>query len=284
MERKGLGKGLGALIPGAGGHEEQRTPGVEIPIEQITANPYQPRKNFDDEKFQDLVKSVRVHGVLQPVVVRTKGVDSYELVAGERRLRAATEVGLSRIPAIVRELSNEQSLEVALIENLQREDIAPLEAAVAYKRLMEEFGLTQDEVAFRVGKSRSGVANTLRLLNLPGDVRDSLGRGEITEGHARALLAIGDQAMMREAWRQTVNDGLTVRQLEKWAKEPEAPKAQIVSRETIAPDPNLLSMQEHLQRLLGTKVSIVKGKGRGRIEIHFFSDEELERLLGLIGG
>lgn len=283
MEKKGLGKGLGALIPGAA-RDERVTP-YEIPIDKISLNPYQPRKTFDDEKFQDLVRSVRIHGVLQPIVVRTKGEAAYELVAGERRLRAATECGMNAIPAVVRELSNEQSLEIALIENLQREDIAPLEAAMAYKRLMEEFTLTQDEVAFRVGKSRSAVANTMRLLHLPSELQQSLARGEITEGHARALLAISDVESQRQAWLQAISEGLTVRQLEKWNNGGETQsKKQNVSRETSAVDPNIQSVQERLQRFFGTKVSIVRSKDRGRIEIHFYSDDELERLLSLLDG
>lgn len=284
MEKKALGKGLGALIPGAVREETPVASPTEIPLDQISANPYQPRKNFDDEKFQDLVKSVRVHGVLQPVVVRSKGEGAYELVAGERRFRAAMAAGLKHIPAVIRELTNEQSLEVALIENLQREDISPLEAAIAYKRLMDEFGLTQDEVAFRVGKSRSAVANTLRLFNLPQQLRESLANGEITEGHARALLAFSDPEEQAAAWRDTVMHGLSVRQLENWKKQAStAAKRARVSRETSA-DPNLLSIQEQLQRLFGTKVTISKGKDQGRIEIHFYSDDELERILALLGG
>jgi ParB family chromosome partitioning protein len=283
LEKKALGKGLGALIPGAAREEPVVSSPTEVPLDRISANPYQPRKTFDDEKFQDLVKSVRVHGVLQPVVVRSKGEGAYELVAGERRMRAAMAAGLTQIPAVIRELTNEQSLEVALIENLQREYIAPPEAAIAYKRLMDEFGLTQDEVAFRVGKSRSTVANTLRLLNLPQEFQESLSKGEITEGHARALLAIPDPDTQHAAWQETIHNGLSVRQLEGWNKNSAPAKRAGVSRETLV-DPNLLSLQEQLQRLFGTKVSIVKSKEQGRIEIHFYSDDELERILSLLGG
>ena len=191
MERKGLGRGLGALIPGA--EREERQTGSEIEITRISVNPYQPRETFDDEKFQELVNSVRVHGILQPIVVRSKGDGDYELVAGERRLRAATAAGLARIPVVIRELSNEQSLQVALIENLQREDINCVEAAGAYKRLADEFGLSQEDLAFSLGKSRSAIANTRRILNLPSEVIGHIRAGRITEGHARAILSLDRQ-------------------------------------------------------------------------------------------
>ena len=284
MEKKGLGKGLGALIPGAG--REERLP-VEIPIDQITFNPFQPRKSHDDEKFQELLRSVRLHGILQPVVVRTTRDGGYELVAGERRLRAASEAGLTRIPAIVRQFTNEQSLEVALIENLQREDIGPLEAAGAYRRLIDDFGLTQDDVAFRIGKSRSSIANTLRLLNLPQKIQQSLASGEISEGHARALLSVADPSRQETIWRRVVDDQLTVRETERLCRE----AADSVSRETSPPhtpaaaerDPNLLEIEEQLRRLFGTRVVITIGRDRGRIEIEFYNEDDLTRIVGLLG-
>lgn len=286
MEKKGLGKGLGALIPGAG--REERSP-AEIPVERIALNPYQPRKSFNDEKFQELVRSVRLHGVLQPVVVRMSGEGSYELVAGERRLRAATEAGLSRIPAVIKEFTDEQSLEVALIENLQREDIGPLEAAVAYKRLVDDFGLTQDEIAFRLGKSRPGIANTLRLLNLPPEMQESLSVGRITEGHARALLGIADPELRRSVWQQTLDGQLTVRDTERLGRET-APEN--VSRETFSEprrpaserDPNLLEVEDQLRKLFGTRVTISIGQERGKIHIEFYNEDDLNRILGLLGG
>lgn len=287
MEKKGLGKGLGALIPGA--DKEARGSGSsEVEVARISANPYQPRGHFDDDKFQDLVSSVRVHGVLQPVVVRSKGDGDYELVAGERRLRAAKAAGLTRIPAVVRELTNEQSLEVALVENLQREDINPIDAAIAYKRLSEEFGLSQEDLAFGMGKSRSTVANTMRLLSLPESVKQELASGRISEGHARAILSVEGEAAQVELCKRIIASGLSVREAEKVAKEPAPGSASggsaSVSRETIAvpEDPNLLEIESQLRDYYGTKASITKNKGRGRIVLEFYSDDDLERILLLL--
>ncbi len=285
MEKKGLGKGLGALIPGA---EREEKGATDIPIDKISLNPYQPRKTIDNDKFQDLVKSVRLHGVLQPIVVRSNGEGGYELVAGERRLRAATAAGLTRIPAIVKDFTNEQSLEVALIENLQREDIGPLEAALAYKRLADEFGLTQDDIAFRIGKSRPSITNTLRLLNLPKAIQESLSTNEISEGHARALLGVTDEKRQKEIWQAVVANHLSVRETEKLCRETGAGD---VSRETSLDasspvkekDPNLLEVEDQLRKLFGTRVSISIGRDRGKIEIEFYSDDELNRILGLLG-
>lgn len=296
MEKKALGRGLGALIPGAG--RDERPGVIELPLDQISFNPYQPRKSYDDEKFQELVKSVRVHGILQPIVVRQKGQDQYELVAGERRLRAASEAGLARIPAVSKQLTNEQSLEVSLIENIQREDIGPLEAAHAYRRLIEEFNLSQDDISFKLGKSRPSVANTLRLLNLPQEMQDSLAKGELTEGHARALLSIAERTAQKALWQQAIRESLSVRDLERLARELRdgvdgiSPQERIVSRETLSPttiapipkDPNLLEVEDGLRRLFGTKVSVVKLKDRGRIEVEFYSDDDLERILAFMFG
>lgn len=285
MEKKGLGKGLGALIPGAGREERSQ---AEISIDRISLNPYQPRKTHDDERFQELVRSVRLHGILQPVVVRVRGEGTYELVAGERRLRAAAEAGMSRIPVVIKEFTDEQSLEVALIENLQREDIGPLEAAAAYRRLIDEFGLTQDEIAFRLGKSRPGIANTIRLLNLPEEMQESLASGRITEGHARALLGIGDQVARKVVWQQTVDNDLTVRDTEHLAREAAAGN---VSRETLPDpkrpiaerDPNLIEIEDGLRKLFGTRVTITVGRERGKIGIEFYNEDDLNRILGLLG-
>lgn len=285
MEKKGLGKGLGALIPGA---ERENSSTAEILIDQITYNPYQPRKSLDDERFQELVRSIGMHGILQPIVVRINDDGGYELVAGERRLRAAASAGMSRIPAVIKEFTNEQSLEVALIENLQREDLNPLEAAMAYKRLSDEFGLTQDDIAFRIGKSRPSITNTLRLLNLPEDIRQSLAGGEITEGHARALLSITDASRQRDVWKRVVVKQLSVRDTEQICREP-APSN--VSRETLLTtkpqpverDPNLLEVEDQLRRLFGTRVTISMGRDKGKVEIEFYSEDDLTRILSLLG-
>ncbi|OFX15239.1 MAG: hypothetical protein A2Z18_04730 [Armatimonadetes bacterium RBG_16_58_9] len=289
MEKKGLGKGLGALIPGA--EREVRAAGTEIEISHVSFNPYQPRASVADEKLQELVDSIRVHGVLQPIVVRSKGNGEYELVAGERRLRAASAAGLTRIPAVVREMSNEQSLEAALVENLQREDINPVDAALAYKRLVEEFGLTQEELAFQVGKSRSAVANLMRLLNLPEQVVNFLRNGAISEGHARAIASVEGESWQTELCRRVVTASLTVRETERLARDwvksgGDALRRENVSRETMMErqDPNILDLEAQLRDILGTKVRITRGKDRGRIEIEFYSDDDLHRILTLLAG
>lgn len=289
MEKKGLGKGLGALIPSAD-RETRAGGGSEVEVARITTNPYQPRNHFDDDKFQELVSSVRVHGVLQPIVVRSKGDGNYELVAGERRLRAAKAAGLARVPAVVRELTNEQSLEVALVENLQREDINAIDAAVAYKRLSDEFGLSQEDLAFGMGKSRSAIANTMRLLGLPEMVKVELKSGRISEGHARAILAVDGEDAQALLCKRIISDGLSVREAEKLAKDPTVGEqrgtAASVSRETIAPviDPNLLEVEAELRGIYGTKVSITQSKDRGRIVLEFYSEEDLDRLIQMLSG
>lgn len=288
MEKRGLGKGLGALIPGAE-REVRPADGMDVELERITSNPYQPRGRFDDDKFQELVNSVRVHGVLQPIVLRTKSDGDYELVAGERRLRAAKAAGLTRIPAVVRELTNEQSLEVALVENIQREDINAVDAAVAYCRLCEEFGLSQEDLAFTVGKSRSAIANTMRLLALPDSIKEEVRSGRISEGHARAILSVEGATTQIELCKRIIGGVLSVREAEvlarEWARGTMS-SAGNVSRETIAAreDPNLLEAESQLRGLFGTKVRIIKNKDRGRIEIEFYSEDDLERLLLLLSG
>lgn len=288
MDKKGLGKGLSALIP-ISDNTQSISPESEIDLSLISTNPYQPRMNFDDDKFKDLVNSVRVHGVLQPIVVRSKGNGEYELVAGERRLRAAKSAGLKRIPAVVREMTNEQSLQVALIENIQREDINSVDAAMAYKRLADEFGLSQEDLAFQIGKSRSAVANTMRLLNLPAEVREYIKSGRISEGHARAILSVEGEDNQNEVCDRIINGSLSVRDSEKlvkeWNKNSIQGKPQKnVSRETLVdrPDPNIQNLESHLRQFLGTKVSIVMNKQRGKIEIEFYSDEDLDRIISLI--
>jgi len=283
LEKKGLGKGLGALFP-----SENGTPSggiTEVGVSDIQFNPFQPREAIDDAKFQELVASVHVHGIIQPIVVRTRENGTYELVAGERRLRAARKVGLARIPAVVRILSDEQSLQMALIENIQREDISSIDAAVAYRRLADEFGMSQEDIATGVGKSRSSIANTMRLLALPGDVKRMLMAGKLTEGHARAILAIDSPNDQVEAAHRIVDSGLSVREAERLAKGMIEPQHTVpVSRETIRSekDPNLLEAEARLREVLGTKTSIVKWKDRGRIEIEFYSDDDLERILNML--
>jgi ParB family chromosome partitioning protein len=286
MEKRGLGKGLGALISGTLG-EEDASSVREVRVEQIRPNPYQPRTVFDPDKLAELVASVREHGVLQPVLLRRVAVDSYELIAGERRFRAAQEAGLRAIPALVKEYSEPQMLEVALIENVQREDISPVEAAVAYRRLSAEFGMTQSEIAKRVGKAQSTIANTLRLLSLPEPILESLQRGEIAEGHARTLLQVdGDaQAVAFEAIR---SKGLSVREAERLTREiqerPRSNGAAEKPRRESLPDPNLAAVEGALRESLGTKVHVRLSNGVGRIEIEFYDEQQLEGLIARLTG
>lgn len=282
MTRKGLGRGLAALI-GDAALAEDNLSAQEAPVAAIVPNPYQPRTEFDPDAMRELVESVRAHGVLQPVIVRPIGEGRYELVAGERRLRAAREAGLERIPVVVRELEPEQVLEIAIIENVQREDINPLDAATAYRRLIDEFGLTQEQIAQRVGKARPTVANTLRLLSLPAPVQESVRRGEITEAHARHLLQAKPSEIL-DAWATVRRKGLSVRETEELVKSyrlhPARPTRSTVSTPRVEQrDPNLAAVQEALEIALGTRVTVRRSGGVGTVEIEFYSDEQLEGLV-----
>jgi ParB family chromosome partitioning protein len=286
MDKRGLGKGLGALISGSLG-EDDATSVRDVRIEHISPNPYQPRKVFDPERLAELVESVREHGILQPVLVRRVAVDSYELVAGERRFRAAQEAGLRTVPALVKEYSDPLMLEVALIENVQREDINPVEAALAYRRLNSEFGLTQSDIAKRVGKAQSTIANTLRLLSLPEPMLASLQRGEISEGHARTLLQVAGEAQ-EQAWEAIRSKGLSVREAERLARDlqhrPTPAVTQDRSRREPAQDANLAAVEGALRESLGTKVHVRLSNGVGKIEIEFYDEQQLEGLISRLTG
>jgi ParB family transcriptional regulator, chromosome partitioning protein len=275
----GLGRGLASLIP-------QRSPGqpttIDIAISRIRANPHQPRKRFDAEELASLTQSITDHGVLQPILV-TETIDGYQLVAGERRLRAAQAAGLERIPAVVRQLADREQLELALVENLQREDLDPLETAEAYRQLIEEFGFSQDDVATRVGKARSTVANTLRLLDLAPGVQAAVADGRLTEGHGRALGGLAVELQDRVLDSVTGQE-LSVRQTEELVRrlrEPKPEPAGAVARRT---DPELERVEEDLRRSLGTKVSLARSRRGGRIVIEYYSDEELGRLYERLTG
>jgi ParB family chromosome partitioning protein len=284
MEKRGLGKGLGALI--ADNLSEDGSSVQEISVERIQANPYQPRQDFNEERLAELTDSIREHGILQPILLRRVGMDHYEIIAGERRYRAACLLGLKTVPAIVRECVDGQALEIALIENIQREDINVLEAAQAYKRLIDEFGMTQSQVAKRVGKSQPSIANTLRLLSLPDPILASLSNGEITEGHARCLLAL-EGASQLSAFQRIVHDKLSVRDAERLVKNAQSNENSKPSvRKKVDPsvNPNLTSLEERLQVALGTRVRIRPSGNGGRIEIDYFSEEELEGVFQKIVG
>lgn len=252
---------------------------MQVPLDQIRANPRQPRSIFDDESLAELTESVRRVGVLQPIVLRKIAEDRFEIVAGERRFRAAQRAELAAIPAVVRSASSQVSFEMALVENIQREDISPIDKAHAYRRLMDEFGLSQEEVAIRVGKTRSAVANTIRLLKLPQRIQDALILGTLTEAHGRALLSFGEPAVQLALFERILKTGMTVAALEALAKEA-APKGR---KKRELDDPHWERIESGLRETLGAPVSLSrKGKG-GRITIEFFSDDELTRILDAVG-
>lgn len=283
MDRRGLGRGLDALIPDSSGEKS----GVfEIAIDAISANPWQPRRKMHDESIEDLARSVTEHGVIQPVVVRSIGQGKYQLVAGERRLRASRAAGLTSIPAIVRDLKDQESLELALVENLQREDISPLDAAFAYKQLMDEFNLTQDEVARKVGKSRSAVANTLRLLKLPTGLQQRLESGELTEGHARAILSISSEQGQRVVADEIIRRKCSVREAERLARSWRTLLGHgDISRATSTAEPevDVEAVAEELRKIFSTRVTVTMAKGRGFVSIEFYSEDDLNRILALLG-
>jgi ParB family chromosome partitioning protein len=279
-EKRRLGRGLGALINEA---LTGTADIIEIPLSQIEANPFQPRINFDPVKLQELADSIKEHGVVQAVVVSPSKEEGYYLVAGERRCRAARMAGLTRIPALVRDLDEKDMLEIALIENLQREDLNPIEEAVAYRRLMEEFELTQEELGRRLGKSRSAIANTVRLLALPQRVQEAIISGELSAGQARPLLSLPDAARQEDLARQIIARKMTAREAESLAgKAAGGANKGRVKDVPVAADPLLKELQGSLQRHLGTKVKIYRGKGGGTIEISFYGEDDLDRLVDLL--
>ncbi|MBT9140379.1 MAG: putative chromosome-partitioning protein ParB [Dehalococcoidia bacterium] len=277
MVRKRLGKGLQALIP-----EIEDVPiaeALELPIEQIQLNPYQPRKMFNEEKLAELARSVEQHGILQPLIVRPAN-QGFELVAGERRLRAAGIAGLEQVPVVVKLLSDREMMEIALIENLQREDLNPLEEAEAYKRLLDEYGYTQEQLAERIGKSRSAVANILRLLALHPEVRREVVDGRLSEGHARAILALSLEKQADTA-RKVIELGLSVRETERLTSQ--LPKARSELEKKPDKDSYLADLEDRLRQVCGTAVHVkMIGKSGGRLEIQFHDLGELERLCELL--
>jgi ParB family chromosome partitioning protein len=280
MQKQALGKGLGALIPdlSALDDKEKRALGInEIELDKIVPNEYQPRKVFNDEKMKELAASIKEQGVIQPVIVHRAG-SGYQLIAGERRWRASRLAGLKTIPALVKEATKRELLEMALIENIQREDLNPLEAAEAYKRLQDEFKLTQEDLAKRVGKERSTVTNFLRLLGLPKEIKQELATGALSMGHAKAVLSLERVRDQMKATVMIVKKGLSVREAEALAarlKNPPKEKKVRLSHE-------LKSVEEKLKKALGTKVSITAKSKGGRIVIEYYSAEELDRIIDKI--
>ena len=284
--QSGLGRGLGALIP-AGVTDEQPSAFQELPVGAVSPNRRQPRTQFDEEAMATLTASVRELGVLQPVLVRPMGEGTYELIAGERRWRAAKRAGLSLVPAIVRTVDDTASLEQALVENIQREDLNPLDEAAAYQQLLEDFHLTHDELAARVGKSRAAISNTLRLFQLPPTVQRLLAEAKLTAGHARALLTTPDRAYQEELAQRIVADGMSVRAVEDAARQhnkgPDPSDNGDRSAAAAGPSrrlrpPGLLELEELLSGHLDTRVSIAIGSSKGRVTIEFADLEDLERI------
>lgn len=274
---KGLGKGLNALFPDESLTKAEKVESIRL--KSIKVNPYQPRKLFDENAIQELSESIKEHGVLQPIIVR-KVNTMYEIVVGERRFRAASLAGLVEIPAVVRQLTDEQSMEMAILENLQREDLTPIEEAEAYQKLMDNLSLTQEQLAFRLGKSRPHIANHLRLLSLPDVVRKLIMDGKLSMGHGRTLLGLRKKEQIILTAEKTIKEGLNVRQLERLVHK----MNEDVPRETKPEKKNIfLEEQEtNLREYFGTNVSIKKTKNKGKIEIEFFTEEDLERILELL--
>lgn len=284
-KKRGLGKGLGALIPPGAPKPspEVQAGAVEIPIDQISPNPHQPRQIMNQDELQELADSIGEHGLIQPLIVTRVG-QTYQLIAGERRWRASRLAGLGSVPVVVKETTPQQMLELAIVENIQRADLNPLEEAQAYAQLMEEFGLTQEAVAERVGKSRTAVANTVRLLNLPDEIKETLSAGEISEGHARALLSLKKERDQRSVLEAIKTRGLNVRQTEALVRQILAgDKTEKPPRPPLTPHDK--AMLNKFEAQLGTKVELNRtAEETGKLVIHFYSEEELQAIFSAILG
>lgn len=275
---KRLGKGLGALIPSLEVKEDDMI--TEIPLSQLRPNPYQPRKTFDEDSIRELAESVKQHGVIQPIIVRSV-LRGYEIIAGERRYRASVLCGNEKIPAVIRSLSDQQVTEIALIENVQREDLNSIEIAVAYHSLMDKFKLTQEELSLKVGKSRSHIANFLRLLSLSEEIKDNVSRGTISMGHARALVGVKEEAVRNELAQTIVQHEWSVRELEEAIQKLDHKdgdkKPRVKNR-----DPYIADLEQSLRERFKTTVKIKAQKEKGKIELLYYNQQDLERLLELL--
>lgn len=301
VEKKALGRGLAALIPqrteepaGPAGDivSQARQDGAErwlykgkevayLSVEEIKPNRFQPRKDFKDDKLKELTDSIKQKGLLQPILVRQVSGGGFEILAGERRWRAVRALGIDRIPAMIKETEDAGALEISLIENLQRDDLNPLEEARAYKRLMDEFGLDVDKISQVVGKATSSVSNMLRLLGLSQKAQDALFSGLITTGHAKAILALKDVAAQERLCKRIIDGGLSVREAESLAS---GSRGKVGARQALKKDAEIVAVEEDLQRVLGTKVRVLAGKRGGRVVIEYFSNSDLERILNLLKG
>jgi len=299
-DRKVLGRGLAALIPKTSIDQSvlsedikgrlnvvvdekslrQGREIINIAIDAIRPNRYQPRKNFKDDKLQELSESIKQKGILQPIIVRPLGEDGFELLAGERRWRAAKLAGLNSVPVIIRDAHDADALEVSLIENLQRDDLNPLEEARAYKRMMDEFSLDMESVSRVVGRAPSSVSNILRLLTLPQKIQDALLSGSISTGHAKAILSLKDPAAQEKLCQRIIASGLSVRDTEKIANETKIP----TTKQTVKKDVEIAALEDELQRSLGTKVRVLAGKRGGKVVIEYYSNTDLERITDILRG
>ncbi|MFC0561282.1 ParB/RepB/Spo0J family partition protein [Halalkalibacter alkalisediminis] len=276
---KGLGKGLQALFPE---HKDEKNDKVEqIAVNELRPNPYQPRKTFSEEAIAELTESIKQHGILQPILAR-KSIKGYEIVVGERRFRAAQQAGLKEVPVVVKELDEQKMMEFALIENLQREDLNPIEEALAYEKLMEHLKVTQEQLAERVGKSRPHVANHLRLLNLPQVVQQFISDGKLSMGHGRALLGLKDKQKLSILLEKILKEKLSVRDVEELVNQLNDHVSRETKRKKISLSPFLKERQDVLRTRLGTSVAIKPGKKKGKIEIDYFSEEDLDRIVQLL--
>lgn len=279
----GLGRGLGALIPTDVLENENNLDNIKkINIDLIIPNESQPRKNFDKDKILQLAQSIKEHGIIQPLLLnKSKDENKYIIVAGERRWRAAKAANVKEVPAIIMDLSNKEILEISLIENIQRQDLNPIEEAISYKRLIDDFGLKQEDLANRIGKSRTAITNCIRLLNLDKRVQEYLINELISEGHARALLSIENKDLQYKLATNIIKNGLNVRQVEKLVKDMN-PKNQIKKQEADKINPYYKNIQDKLQYLFGTKVTLNDKKNKGRIEIEYYSQDDLQRILDIL--
>ena len=280
-QKRGLGRGLSALIPAAAEptlQPPQENPSREVAVERIAPSPFQPRRSFDEAKIEELAVSIRNQGIIQPLVVRPQG-DGFELIAGERRWRAAMRAGLSRVPVVLRNASDHEALQLALIENLQREDLNPLEEANGYRRLQEEFHWSQEEMAEKVGKSRPAIANSLRLLTLPGEIQQEVAGGKLPAGQARALLGLHTEALIISAGREVIAKGLSTRETEKMVRNLLVGRKRRRSLPLV--DPDLRTVVENLQRSLGARVRLLPKarSAKGKIEIEYYSLADLDRIV-----
>jgi len=286
MQKRGLGRGLSALIPSAAeakAETKSDTSNLKVSIDRITPSPFQPRRRFDEAKIEELAASIRNQGIIQPLVVRPKD-DGYELIAGERRWRAAMKSGLSEVPVVIREATDQEALQLALVENLQREDLNPIEEASGYRRLQEEFHWSQEEMAEKVGKSRPAIANAMRLLALPIEMQHEVTSGNLPAGQARALLGLQSEPLIISSGREVIAKGLSTRETEKLVRHLMSGRKR--RRQVSLIDPDLRSIAEELQRSLGTRVRLIpKARStKGKIEIEYYTLVDLERIIHTITG